>query len=126
VFIGVHLAFSRDVRHELRRTGFALLFGLGVELINQYAGGLHAQQAGLLPPLWLLSLWPAFASALSEGHSLSWLKQRPLVAAGLGAVLGPLSYAGGARLGALELDGVRSLICLTVTWAGAMVVLSRR
>jgi len=60
-----------------------------------------------------------------EGHSLHWLRARPGVALVLGAVLGPLSYGGGARLGALRLDGWRSVACLAVTWAIAMVVLSR-
>jgi Protein of unknown function (DUF2878) len=126
VFVGAHLTLSGNARRELERAGLALLFGLGIELVNQYAGHVHAQQAGVLPPLWLWSLWPAFASAFMEGHSLSWLKPRPFVAAALGAVLGPLSYAGGARLGALELDGAQSLVCLSLTWACAMVALSRR
>jgi len=126
VFVAAHVALSGNARRELERGCLALLFGFGIELVNQYAGNLHARQAGAVPPLWLLSLWPAFASAFMAGHSLSWLKPRPFVAAALGAALGPLSYAGGARLGALELDGARSLVCLSLTWACAMVALSRR
>lgn len=125
LFVAAHVWFSGQRRTELLRAGRALLLGLAVELIDAHAGNLVAAQAGVLPPLWLLSLWPAFASSFMGGHSLAWLNQKPLIAAALGAVLGPLSYSGGARLGALHLDGTRSLVCLSLTWALAMPALTR-
>lgn len=124
VVLAVHLATSGAIRRELLRAAAALTLGLFIELTQQYVGGLQVRPAGALPPLWLLSLWPVFASAMMEGHSLSWLAPRPLVAAALGAVLGPLSYAGGGRLGALHFEGARTVITIALCWALAMTVLA--
>lgn len=123
VFI-VHVVTSAHVRREILRGAVALALGLLVELVQQHAGGLRAQQATELPPLWLLSLWPVFASAMMTGHSLAWLQRRKSLAAGIGAVVGPLSYWGGARLGALELDGLRSVIAISICWGVAMPALA--
>jgi hypothetical protein len=123
VFV-VHVLTSGNVRREVVRGGLALGLGLMLELIHQYAGGLRVQQAGVLPPAWLLSLWPVFASAMMTGNPLAWARPRKALAAVLGAVVGPLSYSGGGRLGALELDGVRSVIALSVCWAVAMPALA--
>jgi hypothetical protein len=125
LFVAVHLVSSKQWSPELRRAGNALTLGLIVEVFNARVGHVAAAHAGALPPPWLLSLWPAFASSFMPGLSLAWLRERPYVAAGLGAVLGPVSYAGGARLGALELEGLRSLVCLSAAWAVAMPVLAR-
>jgi len=124
IVLAVHLATSGALRRELIRAAIALTLGLAIELVQQHVGGLRAQHAGLLPPLWLLSLWPVFASSMMRGHSLAWLSTRPVIAAVLGALVGPLSYSGGARLGGLELDGVRSLVTISVCWAIAMASLS--
>lgn len=120
----IHVAASTAVRRELVRGAVALVLGLGLELVNQHVGGLRAMQATTLPPAWLLSLWPVFACAMMRGHSLEWLQPRLPLAAVIGAVVGPLSYAGGGRLGALELDGWRSLVTIGVCWAVAMPALA--
>ncbi len=120
----IHVATSGVVKRELARGCFALTLGLLLELVNQHVGGLRAMQATVLPPAWLLSLWPVFASAMMQGNSLEWLQTRLPLAAVIGAVVGPLSYAGGGRLGALELDGWRSRVVLGVCWAIAMPVLA--
>lgn len=125
LFFAAHVGLSGHPRRELLRGVLALGLGVAVEVINRALGNVQALPPGPWPPLWLISLWPAFASAFMEGHSLHWLRARPAGAAALGAVLGPLSYSGGARLGALTLDGWRSALCLSLTWAVAMVVLSR-
>jgi len=124
IVLGVHVATSGAVRRELIRASAALGLGLVIELVQQYVGGMRVQQAGVLPPLWILSLWPVFATSMVEGHSLAWLSKRPGIAAVIGAIVGPLSYSGGARLGGLELDGVRSLVTISVCWALAMATLS--
>jgi hypothetical protein len=123
VFV-VHAATSGNGRREVVRGGLALGLGLLLELVHQYAGGLRVQQAGVLPPAWLLSLWPVFAAAMMTGHPLAWARPRKALAAVLGAVVGPLSYSGGGRLGALELDGMRSVIALSLCWAVAMPTLA--
>jgi hypothetical protein len=124
-FVAVHVALSGRARAELLRAGQALALGLGVELIDTHVGHVVAQHSGVLPAPWLLSLWPAFASSFMEGNSLAWLRGRTGTAALLGAVLGPVGYFGGARLGAVEIEGVRSALCLSATWAVAMAVLAQ-
>ncbi|MCA2981009.1 MAG: DUF2878 domain-containing protein [Myxococcaceae bacterium] len=124
VVFAVHVGTSGATGRELVRGAVALALGLGVEVVNQRVGGLRVQQAATMPPAWLLSLWPVFASAMMTGHSLAWLRQKKAVAAALGAVVGPLSYSGGGRLGALELDGARSVLTLAVCWGLAMPALA--
>ncbi len=120
----VHAVTSGALRRELVRGGVALTLGLGVESINQHVGGLVAEHATVFPAVWLLSLWPVFAGAMCRGNSLEWLTTRLSLAAVLGALVGPLSYSGGARLGALHLDGTRSLVTIGVCWAFAMPALA--
>lgn len=82
-----------------------------------------------LPPLWLISIWMAFATSLNV--SLAWLKQRLGVAAVLGMIVGPLSYLGGAKLGGMHFsDPVwLGLSVLALLWAAAfplLLLLARR
>ena len=56
----------------------------------------------MLAPAWILALWALFAIALRE--PLRWLHGRWPLAALLGALGGPLSYAGAERLGACTLN----------------------
>jgi hypothetical protein len=69
------------------------------------------------PPLWLILLWPQFATTLR--YCLRWLVRRPLVAAAAGAVGGPLAFAAGARLGAVEMGRPLgwSVAVLSLSWA---------
>jgi hypothetical protein len=120
----VHVGTSGNVGREVIRGGVSLGLGLLVEVVQQRVGGMRAQQAGVLPPAWLVSLWPVFASAMMRGHALVWLRSKPWLAAIIGAVAGPLSYAGGGRLRALELEGPRSFVTIAVCWAIAMPALA--
>ena len=54
--------------------------------------------AWLVPPF-IASLWIAFATL--PHASLAWLAPRPALAAALGALGGPLSFAAGVRIGAV-------------------------
>jgi hypothetical protein len=56
---------------------------------------------GLLAPIWLLAVWWIFAASIP--HFFSWLRDRPLLAAALGAGCAPLSYFAGVKLGAISL-----------------------
>jgi membrane protein implicated in regulation of membrane protease activity len=57
--------------------------------------------------------------------ALYWLAGRPLLAAALGAVGGPLAYFGGVGLGALAFPGglAWALALIAVEWAIAMPLL---
>jgi Protein of unknown function (DUF2878) len=78
-----------------------------------YRGGV-AVLGGL--PWWIVGLWLAFATTLNV--SLRWLRGRTALAAVLGAVGGPLSYAAAERLGALTLvEPTRALAAHAIGWA---------
>lgn len=76
-----------------------------------------------LPPVWLVTLWMAFATSLNV--SLAWLKDRLSLAALLGLIGGPLAYFAGARLGGMEFtDPVWvALSAVAVLWAAALPLL---
>ena len=75
-------------------------------------------------PHWILALWALFATTLNV--SLSWLRGRWLLAAVLGAIAGPLSYWGGAKLGALVLvQPLPAVVAMAIEWAIAMPLLMR-
>ena len=75
-------------------------------------------------PLWLAALWLLFATTLN--HSLHWLQGRPWLAALCGALFAPLSYWGGARLGAADfgVETPTALIILAACWGLLLPVLS--
>lgn len=68
-----------------------------------------------LIPLWLMTLW--FGFALTLPSSLVWLLSRPSWFVPVCALMGPLSYAAGRRLGALDFDEP-VLLLLALQWAG--------
>lgn len=88
----------------------SLLVGTGVLV---YPSG---QLASMLAPVWIVALWIAFATSLNV--SLRWLKGRYLLAALLGALFAPLSFWGGARMGAVRFpDPVLALAVIGAGWA---------
>jgi uncharacterized protein (TIGR03382 family) len=72
---------------------------------------------------WMIALWVAFATTLP--WSMSFLSERILLAAILGAILGPLAYVAGARLGAVTIGASlsRSLGAIAVGWGIALPAL---
>ncbi len=122
-----HLAVARRWQPEARLIGAAVGIGLVLETLLVQAGWVrHVDGVWLagLPPHWIVALWALFATTLNV--SLRWLQGRPWLAAALGAVAAPLSYAGGVRLGAAQFaDPGAALAALAVGWALAMPLLVR-
>jgi len=73
-------------------------------------------------PVWMITLWVAFA--LTINHSLSWLKQHPLLPALMGLIGGPLSYLAGEKLGALNYHSDTLLVCssIGIVWSLALTL----
>ncbi len=114
----------------------ALAFALGCGLVLdgalaatgwlQYASPLISLPA----PVWIVALWLAFAMTLN--HSMNFLRGRPLLAALLGGIGGPLAYLGAAR----GFDAVvfvapawHAIALLAFGWAavlGSLAVLTQR
>jgi hypothetical protein len=66
-------------------------------------------------PIWIGGIWLLFATTFDG--CLSWLAQRPILAALLGAIGSPLSYRAAQALGALEVaDAWPRLLMVSVVW----------
>lgn len=127
VVIALNMAFVSTQRG--RDAGLLLaatLIGFCVDSACLLLGAFTPTGASAHPfisPLWLILLWPVFATTLRA--SLGWLAGRYWLAAALGAVGGPLSYLAGARLGAAVLHPNRffGLAVIAVAWAAVTPLL---
>lgn len=125
--IGASLLWlSVDRMSDVRLFLAVALIGFCVDTMHLRFGVFALIDDPLVPhlcPLWLVALWAMFGTTLRD--SLSWLAGRYGLAALLGAVAGPLSYLGGAKLGAVTLHPNRafSIAALVVGWAIVMPLL---
>ncbi len=118
LIVTTHVFFAEQPRREIRLVAMALLIGMVWDSTLVMLGWLDFTSgffiAGVAPH-WILALWALFAITLR--HSLAWLQTRPLTAAVLGAIAGPLAYWGGTRLGAVILvEPLHALIVLSIGW----------
>jgi hypothetical protein len=125
LFMG-HLLFTRDRVREATLALAVGLFGFAVDTLQASAGLYAFTGTSVLPwlcPPWMVALWMLFATTLNS--SMRWLGGRYRLAAVLGAVCGPLSYAAGARLGAIELHphALASFAGIALVWGLAMPAL---
>ena len=123
--IGWHLAVSARPLVELELVALACVLGFAIETASVRSGWIaypSGQPDPRLPPYWLVGLWGLLAIALNV--TLRWLKRRPWLAAALGALLGPLSFISGVRLGGARfVDAAPALALLACAWAIAMPLL---
>ncbi len=122
-----HLWLADDRRTEVWLLLAALVTG-GLVESWQIASGTYRLLAGVpaagLPPWWLLTLWGQFATTFR--FSLAQVMTRPVRAAVLGALGGPLAFLAGERLGAVALTVplLPGLLRLAVAWAAALLWLA--
>lgn len=119
-------------REEARRLllmwgGGGALIGLIGDGASLYMGLYIPAEPPLIPyvPLWLITLWIAFA--MFAPLSLNWALRRPLIAVAFGAIGGPLSYLAGVKWGAMAFGSSASL-SLSVTgalWGASMYLAAR-
>lgn len=122
--VAVHLALAPRPLAELKLILVTGLLGGSWESLLVQMDWVHYRGGGIpgLPPLWIITLWLAFATTLNV--SLRWLQSRPGLAALLGFAGGPLAWWGGARLGALELaEPGFTLFVIGLGWAALMPLL---
>lgn len=123
--IGFHLWRAPRAADEARLLAAVLAFGAVFDAALLATGTITLVNGQWVPWFtahWMLALWALFASSLNV--SLRWLKRRWVVGAMLGAVAGPMSFAGGSRLGAATLnDPTWALGLLAVGWAVAIPAL---
>lgn len=117
--LGWHLHRAQHAGSELALIALALGVGVLFESWMSQSGVIRADGSAIAqggPAIWLVTLWALFATTLNV--SMRWLRGRLLLAAGVGAVGGPLAYLGGAKLGALELAPLESAVpALALGWA---------
>ncbi len=121
----IQIGRSANPKSELRLVLSAAVLGAlgdsllaGTHLLTFTAGSLVP--GGTVP--WMVALWMNFATVLSQ--SLRALHGRPVWAAVLGAIGGPLAYAAGARLGALTLTPAPwALAAVSLEWLIALPTL---
>jgi hypothetical protein len=78
----------------------AVLIGLVHDAILLYWEHISFAETRYIAPLWIICLWGLLGTNLN--HSLHWIYQRPWIAAGLGAICGPITYLAGVRLSTAE------------------------
>jgi hypothetical protein len=118
----VHFACVSDRAGEAKLVAALLLAGPWVDWVLVRAGALsypHPTPPAWPAPAWILALWALLAMTLR--HCMGWLAGRRRLAAALGALGGPLSYAAGARMGALSLGpGLGAVLEMSAAWGLAM------
>ena len=125
VIIALHLKLTAKPAAELKLVVVAIVMGLFFDSLLVSAGWIVYPNGTFIPgmaPYWIIAMWAMFATTLNV--SMGWLKKRLLLAAVMGAVFGPISYAAGAKLGGLEFINYQaSMIALSVIWAVSMPIL---
>lgn len=118
--IAYHFYLANEAIQELRLLTVALIIGFIFESIVT-AQGLarysHGQVFDVIAPLWMILMWPLFATTLNL--SMRWLKKlTPLLVSLVGAIFAPLAYYAGNKLGAVEyVDLTLSLSIIAIAWA---------
>lgn len=120
LLLALHLWFAADRRASLRIVLLVGIVGVLIDSTLGYLGILRFRDSlfgGWFCPPWLIALWLIFATTLQS--SLGWLAARPLAAAVLGGLFGPVSYYAGQALGALNvMDNLPvAVTTLSVIWA---------
>ena len=118
--VAYHLHQSREAIRELSLLIFALIIGLIYESLMvslELAQYQHGQALPFIAPLWIILMWPLFATTLNL--SMRWLKKlSPLLTAFIGALFAPLAYLAGERLGAVVYnDIILSMAVISMAWA---------
>ncbi|CAN5343280.1 DUF2878 domain-containing protein [soil metagenome] len=124
VVIAWHLAVSARPAQEAILVVLVSLLGLVIETLTNSRGYIafaSGQPIAWLPPYWLIALWGNLAIALNV--TMRWLKGRAWLSAALGAIVGPLSFLSGVRLGGgTFVEMVPALIMMGIAWAVAMPI----
>lgn len=120
LFVAWRVGVSSHRALELRLIAISMTLGLALDGLTASAGWLRYAGGWPSPwaPAWLTSLWAAFAVTIVP--LFGYFRSRPLTAACLGGVGGPLAYLGAAR-GWQAVEFVtpqwRGILALAVAWA---------
>ncbi len=123
----LHLYFARRPQAELMLIVSCGLIGAAFDSLLvaagwvSYSSGIFFEYAA---PYWIIAMWMLFATTLNV--SMRWMNGRPVLAAAMGLVAGPMSYVAGNKLGAIEfVNETAALAALAVGWAVMLPLLMR-
>jgi hypothetical protein len=121
LFAAWQLPLSPCPRADLKLMAAAAALGFAIDSLLVYFDLLVFQSPVPWPqaaPIWIVSMWIAFALTLN--HSLSSLKRHPLLAVALGLLGGPLAYwVAATAWNAVDLNGsvLLPLLVIGIVWA---------
>jgi hypothetical protein len=111
--VAIHLYSAKQPSQELKLMLATVAIGTAFDATTATLGLIGYPVDGILPglqPWFMVALWALFATMLNVA-----------LAAVLGALLGPIAYWSGVRLGALEmLRPVPATVVLAIGWAVIM------
>ena len=119
LIVAWHVSHSPRPRNELLLILSAGIIGAIWDSLLVYAGWLQYPSGTLIEgtaPHWIIAMWLLFATTLNV--SLRWLRQRPFLAAALGALAGPAAYYAGYKLGGVQIPVfTTAMAALALGWA---------
>jgi hypothetical protein len=125
LIVAWHVSRVARPRSELVLILSAGAIGAVWDSLLVYAGWLQYPSGTLIEgtaPHWIIAMWLLFATTLNV--SLRWLRQRPFLAAALGALAGPAAYYAGYKLGGVQIPVLNTaMAALAVGWALFMPLL---
>lgn len=99
--IAFHMKVVSTDNRELLFISVVAVVGVVVEFSLVHFGVLKSPTSSIVPPLWLLLLWPLFATTLN--HSTRWFQDHHWFAVLAGGIAGPLTYLTGTKLSNYEI-----------------------
>ena len=113
VLLVLSLGPSREHRADIWLVAIALPAGWLLDTLWISLGVLD-YGAQSTAPAWILLMW--IGVALTVNHSLTLLRDRPLLGAVVVAAFAPLSYLAGQRLGAVVVPDAQQLWMVSLAW----------
>jgi len=120
VLVGVHVSLSRERKPEIMTILLIGAMGTLVDSAQAFAG-VFVFESGYwsywVVPCWLTVMWMQFATLFH--FILSWLSERYVLSAFLGAAGGPAAFLAGEKLGGVifPMGTVHSLFILAGVWS---------
>ncbi len=109
-------------RQDLVYAAAAVLIGAALDTLWIQLGVLDF--GTLLSPIWILLMW--LGLGLTVNHSLSFLHNKPLLAALLAACSAPLCYFAGERFGAVIIASPVGVMLISAAWGILFYLTFRR
>ncbi len=116
--LALHLALAAERGRLLARLLAATVIGVSVDGTLAASGLVRFTGAsGLIPPWWMVVLWPSFAALFDD--LCRWVVRDLRLALVLGALGGPVAYGAGASFGAVHFPAgdVAGLAAVGAAWA---------